>query len=125
MESFVLHGSGSALHTQQKTHRTEARDAWRSQWTRCLASADDDRLNGWYHTLGLAPGIVTRAVWDHRSTVDRVGLPPSLAGKTALDVGRAVGLWAFEMERRGADRVVATDVARAGDVDLLPRHRAL
>ena len=88
-------------------------------------SADDDRLNGWYHTLELAPGIVTGAVWDHRSTVDKVGLPPSMAGKTALDVGTADGFWAFEMERRGADRVVAIDVARSGDVDLLPRHRAL
>jgi tRNA (mo5U34)-methyltransferase len=88
-------------------------------------SADDARLDGWYHTLELAPGIITRAVWDHRPTVDRVGLPPSLVGKTALDVGTADGFWAFEMERRGADRVVAIDVARAGDVDLLPRHRAL
>jgi tRNA (mo5U34)-methyltransferase len=63
-------------------------------------------------------------VWDHRSTIHQVGLPTSLAGKTALDVGTADGFWAFEMERRGADRVVAIDVARAGDVDLLPRHRA-
>ena len=88
-------------------------------------SADDPRLNGWYHTLELAPGVVTRAVWDHRTTVDRVGLPSTLVGKTALDVGTADGFWAFEMERRGADRVVAIDVAHAGDVDLLPRHRAL
>jgi tRNA (mo5U34)-methyltransferase len=87
-------------------------------------SADDPRLDGWYHTLELAPGIVTRAVWDHRSTVDRVGLPASLVGKTALDVGTANGFWAFEMERRGAERVVATDIAGSGDVDVLPRRKA-
>jgi tRNA (mo5U34)-methyltransferase len=87
-------------------------------------SADDPRLDGWYHTLELAPGVVTRAVWDHRSTVNKVGLPGSLVGKTALDVGTADGFWAYELERRGADRVVAIDVAHAGDVDLLPRHRA-
>lgn len=85
---------------------------------------DDPRLDHWYHTLELAPGVVTRGVWDHRPTRDRVGLPESLAGKTALDVGTADGYWAFEMERRGAARVVAVDVGRAGDVDLLPRHRA-
>jgi tRNA (mo5U34)-methyltransferase len=82
-------------------------------------------LSGWYHTIELAPGVVTRAVWDHRPTVDRVGLPGSLSGKSALDVGTADGFWAFEMERRGADRVVAIDVGHAGDVDLLPRHRAV
>jgi tRNA (mo5U34)-methyltransferase len=87
-------------------------------------SPDDPRLDHWYHTLELAPGVITRGDWDHRTTVDLVGLPASLAGKTALDVGTADGFWAFEMERRGADRVVAIDVEHAGDVDLLPRHRA-
>src|SRR5262249_59807856 len=86
-------------------------------------SADDPRLNDWYHTLELAPGIVTRAVWDHRTTRDKVGIPSSLKGKTALDVGTADGFWAFEMEKRGADKVVAIDIGRAGDVDLLPRYR--
>ena len=86
-------------------------------------SPDDPRLNGWYHTLELAPGVVTKAVWDHRTTVNKVGLPASLWGKTCLDVGTADGFWAYEMERRGADKVVAIDIGRAGDVDLLPRHK--
>jgi tRNA (mo5U34)-methyltransferase len=86
--------------------------------------ADDPRLDGWYHTIELAPGVVTRATWDHRSTVDLVGLPKSLAGKTALDVGTADGFWAFELERRGADHVTAIDLPRLGDVDLVPRYRA-
>lgn len=83
---------------------------------------DDPRLEGWYHTMELGPGLVTKGVWDHRATVDRVGLPASLAGKTALDVGTADGFWAFEMERRDA-QVTAIDVARHGDVDLLPQVR--
>jgi tRNA (mo5U34)-methyltransferase len=89
--------------------------------------ADDPRLGDgrWYQTIELAPGIVTRnAEYDHRPIVGRVGLPPSLAGKTALDVGTADGFWAFEMERRGADRVVAMDVIRAREFDILPIHRA-
>ena len=31
----------------------------------------DPRLDGWYHTIELAPGLVTRAVYDHRPIVDR------------------------------------------------------
>jgi tRNA (mo5U34)-methyltransferase len=86
--------------------------------------ADDPRLDNWYHTIELAPGLTTRAVFDHRPVVNRFGLPASLAGKTALDVGTGDGFWAFEMERRGADRVVAIDLSRLGDCDLLPSIRA-
>ena len=89
--------------------------------------ADDPRLGDgrWYHTIELCRGVYTRnAEFDHRSIVDCVGLPRSLAGKTALDVGTADGFWAFEMERRGADHVVAIDVVKAAEFDILPIHRA-
>jgi len=46
-----------------------------------------------------------------------VPLPSSLAGKRCLDVGTADGFWAFEMESRGADEVVAIDVDDPGDYD--------
>ncbi|MDB5349738.1 MAG: hypothetical protein JWN86_985 [Planctomycetota bacterium] len=88
-------------------------------------SADDPRLRGWYHTIELAPGITTSdAVYDLRPIASRSGLPESLVGKTVLDVGTADGFWAFEMERRGADRVVAFDIARMGESNVLPRYRA-
>jgi|SRR5579864_2049044 len=86
--------------------------------------ADDPRLDGWYHTIELAPGMSSRGFFDHRGSVDKVGLPPSLEGKTALDVGTGDGFWSFEMEQRGAQRVVAIDVACFGDLDLLPTRRA-
>ena len=35
---------------------------------------------------------------------------PPLEGKRCLDIGTADGFWAFEMERRGAADVLATDV---------------
>jgi tRNA (mo5U34)-methyltransferase len=84
----------------------------------------DPRLDGWYHTIELRPGLTTRGYFDHRAVADRFGLPQSLAGKTALDIGTADGFWAFEMERRGADRVVAIDLPKLGACDLLPRIRA-
>ncbi len=63
---------------------------------------------GWYHTIELAPGVVTPGQIDLRETAAKV-LPDDLAGKRALDVGTFDGFWAFEMERRGA-AVVAIDV---------------
>jgi SAM-dependent methyltransferase len=83
-------------------------------------SSDDPRLQGWYHTIELGDGIVTAGYLDLRSIVDGQGLPESLEGKTALDVGTAEGFWAFELERRGAERVVGIDIARWVDFDWLP-----
>jgi tRNA (mo5U34)-methyltransferase len=83
-------------------------------------SSDDPRLHDWYHTIDLGNGITTKGKYDLRPIVDHQGIPESLSGKTALDIGTAEGFWAFEMERRGADHVVAIDVERWGDFDWLP-----
>jgi tRNA (mo5U34)-methyltransferase len=64
----------------------------------------------WYHTLELAPGVVTPGWLDPRGVLDRIPLPESLDGMRCLDVGTFNGFWAFEMERRGAREVVAIDV---------------
>jgi tRNA (mo5U34)-methyltransferase len=64
----------------------------------------------WYHTLDLGQGVVTPGMFDHRDAVDRYLIPKNLAGKRCLDVGTMDGFWAFEMERRGADEVVAVDL---------------
>jgi tRNA (mo5U34)-methyltransferase len=74
----------------------------------------------WYHTIELGNGLISNGVYDHRQVADRYGLPESLKGQSALDVGTQDGFWAFEMERRGADRVVAIDVEHWGDFDWLP-----
>jgi tRNA (mo5U34)-methyltransferase len=87
-------------------------------------SIDDPRLVGWYHTVDLGNGLRSNARFDLRSTVDLHGLPESLEGKTALDVGTCDGFWAFEMERRSAERVVAIDIERMGDFDWLPSVKA-
>jgi tRNA (mo5U34)-methyltransferase len=64
----------------------------------------------WYHTLELAPGVVTPGIVDVRPVVSRVPMPTSLVGKRCLDIGTWDGFWAFEMERRGAAEVHAVDV---------------
>lgn len=63
----------------------------------------------WYHTIKLAPGIVTRGWFDCRGIADSV-LPVSCEGMRCLDIGTFDGFWAFEMERRGASEVVAIDI---------------
>jgi SAM-dependent methyltransferase len=75
----------------------------------------------WYHTLELAPGVVTPGRIDLRQTASKV-LPDDLAGMRALDVGTFDGFWAFEMERRGAE-VVAIDVASVAQAQLPPANR--
>jgi tRNA (mo5U34)-methyltransferase len=84
---------------------------------------DDPRLSDWYHTIELSEGLVTRGFYDHRPVLHRYGLPASMEGMTALDVGTADGFFAFEMEKRGA-RVVATDVRFATEWDVAPRIRS-
>jgi SAM-dependent methyltransferase len=76
----------------------------------------------WYHTIELAPGVVTPGAVDLRGVADRM-LPADLAGRRALDVGTFDGFWAFEMERRGAE-VVAVDVERVEAAEWPPASRA-
>jgi tRNA (mo5U34)-methyltransferase len=85
---------------------------------------DDPRLDQWYHTIDLGNGLTSKGLYDHRPILHCYELPESLKGKTCLDVGTGDGFFAFEMERRGADRVVAMDIARCEDFDVLPQIRA-
>jgi tRNA (mo5U34)-methyltransferase len=63
----------------------------------------------WYHTIEVAPGVVTPGAFDLRPVVDR--LPwPDVRGKRCLDVGTYDGFLALELERRGAAEVVAVDL---------------
>jgi tRNA (mo5U34)-methyltransferase len=74
----------------------------------------DERVtqHDWWHTIELAPGVVTPGGWDLNPT--SAELPwPDVRGKRCLDVGTADGFWAFELERRGAVEVVATDLPSA------------
>ena len=64
----------------------------------------------WYHTLELAPGVLTPGLVDTRGVISKVPIPQSLAGRRCLDVGTWDGFWAFEMERRGAESVDGVDV---------------
>lgn len=78
----------------------------------------------WYHTLDLGHGVVTPGMFDHRGNEGRYLLPEDLRGWRCLDVGTMDGYWAFAMERRGADEVVAVDLDDPEQLDWPVRVRA-
>ncbi len=96
-------------------------------------AARDDRaaiaaVARWYHSIEVLPGMVTPGWFDLRPIVERMPWP-DVRGKRCLDVGTSDGFLAFELERRGAAEVVATDIAtheqwdwEAGLRDLGPQY---
>jgi tRNA (mo5U34)-methyltransferase len=80
-----------------------------------------DSVPIWYHTLELPQGV-TPGWFDLRPVLER--LPwPEVAGRRCLDVGTYDGFYAFELERRGAAEVVATDIPAHAGWDLAPAGR--
>ena len=77
----------------------------------------------WYHTIELAPGVVTPGWFDLRPIVDKMPWP-DVRGKRCLDVGTYDGFLAFELERRGAAEVMAIDIEDHTQWDWPPHVRA-
>jgi tRNA (mo5U34)-methyltransferase len=63
----------------------------------------------WFHTFNFGNGIVTSGSDDSYTRLPTLHLPEDLSGMTVLDIGSWDGFFAFEAERRGASRVLATD----------------
>ena len=63
----------------------------------------------WYHSIPLGNDIVTPGVDNSSLRLAKLHLPEDLSGKSVLDVGAWDGFFSFEAERRGAERVLATD----------------
>jgi len=64
----------------------------------------------WHQRFELAPGVWTPGVSPVPWLCETAGLPDDLTGRTVLDIGTTNGGTAFELERRGAARVVAVDI---------------
>jgi len=69
----------------------------------------------WWHHIELGYGIVTPGHWWNgrfdiqRLLLEKLDLPKDLRGKSVLDVGAWDGFFSFEVEKRGASRVLAID----------------
>jgi tRNA (mo5U34)-methyltransferase len=75
-----------------------------------LTLADRVAGSAWYQSMVLPGEVVTPGNFDTVAELERVPFPVTLEGKRCLDIGTADGFWAFEMERRGAEEVVAIDL---------------
>lgn len=60
--------------------------------------------------MELAPGVVTPGWFDTRKALPLLPFPASLSAQRCLDIATFDGFWAFEMESRGADEVIALDI---------------
>lgn len=63
----------------------------------------------WWQRIDLGHGIVTPGRGNNFKTLPALELPDDLTGKTVLDVGAWDGFFSFEVEKRNAARVLATD----------------
>jgi tRNA (mo5U34)-methyltransferase len=68
----------------------------------------------WHQRFLLAPGVYTPGANDLARLFEVAQVPRDLGGLTVLDVGTSNGGACFEAERRGASRVVATDITPIG-----------
>jgi tRNA (mo5U34)-methyltransferase len=64
----------------------------------------------WHQRFELAPGVWTPGVSAIPWLCHAAQLPADLSGQTVLDVGTTNAGTAFEVERRGAEHVVAVDI---------------
>ena len=63
----------------------------------------------WVHRIDLGGGLVTPGAWKRSALIDRALGRIDFQGREVLDVGTWDGLWAFDVERRGAGSVLAVD----------------
>jgi tRNA (mo5U34)-methyltransferase len=74
-------------------------------------------INFWYHTIELGDGLFTPG-WENVREFNKTMisfLPFSFKGMSVLDIGCYDGLFSFEAEKRGAEKVLAIDNLCGGD----------
>ncbi|MFZ0042374.1 MAG: DUF1698 domain-containing protein [Solirubrobacteraceae bacterium] len=82
--------------------------------TPAAAAALADRTDiVWHQRFELAPGVFAPGTNDVGFLTFHAHLPEQLHGETVLDIGTTNGGVAFELERRGAGRVLAVDILDA------------
>lgn len=64
----------------------------------------------WFQRFELTPGVFTDGPSNIEFLDRTAGFPQHVEGKSVLDIGTCNGAVAFELERRGATRVVGVDI---------------
>jgi tRNA (mo5U34)-methyltransferase len=68
-----------------------------------------NRHKNWYHQVEVAPGVITPGINNSYGVLENLELPGDCRGLRALDLGTRDGFFAFELEKRGAEEVIAID----------------
>jgi tRNA (mo5U34)-methyltransferase len=85
-------------------------------WEEIIMTSDDVQAirnaimaRAWFHTIDLGNGIITPGIDASAQKLAGIHMPESCARMTVLDIGALDGFFSFEAERRGAEKVVASD----------------
>jgi SAM-dependent methyltransferase len=68
-----------------------------------------DSVPFWWHTIRFGDSLTPGETAERTHVWKTMAFPPSLSGKSVLDIGAWDGYYSFEAERRGADKVVAVE----------------
>jgi tRNA (mo5U34)-methyltransferase len=79
----------------------------------------------WHQRFELAPGVFSPGANDVDWLLHTAGVPTDLSGASVLDIGTTNGGAAFTLERRGATRIVATDIVDSMHFGFDAIHAAL
>jgi tRNA (mo5U34)-methyltransferase len=79
----------------------------------------------WHQRFELAEGVFAPGTNDVDWLLHTAGVPLDLAGASVLDIGTTNGGAAFTLERRGASRVLATDIVDAMHFGFEAIHTAI
>lgn len=79
----------------------------------------------WHHRIELAKGFFTDSISDVAQKLGRARIPQDLSGAVCIDIGTRDGGLAFEMEKRGARRVIANDRSEKSRFNFELAHRCI
>lgn len=79
----------------------------------------------WHHRIELAKGFFSNSKTDVARKLGRSSVPHDLSGAVCVDIGTRDGGLAFEMEKRGALRVIANDYVEKTRFNFALAHRCI
>lgn len=79
----------------------------------------------WHHRIELANGFFTNSTTDVSKQLNLTCIPSMLEGAVCIDIGTRDGGLAFEMEKRGAHRVIANDWVKKTHFNFELAHRCI
>lgn len=76
-----------------------------------MLEKDKEEMNSiyWWHRIPIRNEVTPGQNHDSNITLELMNLPKDLTGKSVIDIGCWDGFYSFECEKRGSEKIVATD----------------